>query len=77
MTARFDTKEAPSIRDAEVVAWRRAQLIAAGFDLGISDRLARECGFDLHELVDLVGAGCTPDLAARILAPLDDESRRC
>jgi hypothetical protein len=27
---------------------------------------------DLHELLELVDAGCPPELAARILSPLDD-----
>ena len=30
--------------------------------------------YDLHVLIDLVKRGCQPDLAARILAPLYDES---
>jgi len=65
------------IRDAAVVAWRRRQLLAAGFSLAQSEHLARECGIDLHALVDLVTRGCPPRLAVRILAPLDGESRRC
>lgn len=71
------TDGAPGIRDVAVVTWRRKQLLAAGFSLQVSEKLARECGVDLHALLDLIESGCPPRLAARILAPLDDESRRC
>jgi hypothetical protein len=71
------TDETPGIRDAAVVTWRRHQLLAAGFSLPASETLARDCGVDLHALLDLVERSCPPDLAVRILAPLDDESRRC
>ncbi len=67
----------PGIRDAAVVTWRRKQLLAVGFSLTESERLARECGVDLHALLELVERGCPPRLATRILAPLDGESRRC
>ena len=78
MKTRTDlTDGAPGIRDAAVVTWRRRQLLAAGFSLPASETLARDCGVDLHALLDLVERGCPPDLAVRILAPLDDESRRC
>lgn len=68
---------ASGIRDAQVVAWRRSQLLAAGFELARAEKLARECSVDLHALLDLVAAGCAPRLAEAILAPLDGESRRC
>ena len=71
------TGGAPAIRDTAVVAWRRKRLLAAGFSLTESERLARECGVDLHALLDLVEDGCPPWLAVKILAPLDGESRRC
>jgi hypothetical protein len=32
---------------------------------------------DLHALIGLVERGCPPPLAARILAPLEHESRPC
>jgi hypothetical protein len=71
------SSRAGSIRDVAVVLWRRKQLLDAGFELADSERLARDCGVDLHALLDLVALGCPPRLAARILAPLEDESRRC
>jgi len=51
--------------------WRRRRLIAAGFEAALASRLARDDGVDLHELLVLLDRGCPPELAARILAPLD------
>ena len=57
----------------EVVSWRRRQLTGAGFSLPLAARLARDARWDLHALIELVERGCPPRLAARILAPLDEE----
>jgi hypothetical protein len=62
---------------AEVIGWRERQLEAAGFDEPTAGRLASDCGFDLHRLIELVEAGCSPDLAVRIVAPIDDAPRSC
>jgi hypothetical protein len=64
-------------RTAGIVAWRCARLRQAGFDSALAERLSRECGMDLHALIELVERGCPPPLAARILAPLDHERRDC
>lgn len=56
----------------EVVSWRRDQLVHAGFDLPVAARLARDPRFDLHALIELVERGCSPELAVRILAPLEE-----
>lgn len=61
----------------DIVAWRRRRLLRAGFSGELASRLARDCGIDLHALIELAEAGCPPHLAARILAPLDDERRPC
>jgi hypothetical protein len=53
----------------DVVTWRRALLLEAGFAKALADRLARDPGYDLHGLLNLVDRGCPPHLAARILAP--------
>jgi hypothetical protein len=58
-------------QDREVVAWRRDQLVRAGFPLPFAARLARDPRIDLHELIGLTERGCPPELAVRILAPLD------
>ena len=56
----------------DVVTWRRGQLVLAGYPLPLAARLATDPGFDLHELITLVERGCPPELAARILAPLEE-----
>jgi hypothetical protein len=60
-----------------VVGWRRGRLLAAGFAPGMAGRLARDCRVDLHAVLELIDRGCPPALAARILAPIDDEPRPC
>jgi hypothetical protein len=54
------------------VQWRAERLLGAGFPADLAQRLAREDQVDLHALLELVDRGCPPQLAARILAPLDD-----
>ena len=56
---------------AEVTSWRRDQLVRAGVGLPDADRLARDPRYDLHSLLELIGNGCPPRLAIRILTPLD------
>ena len=56
---------------AEVNRWRREQLVQAGFPLPLAARVAKDLGYDLHRLIELVEAGCAPQLAVRILAPLE------
>jgi hypothetical protein len=56
----------------QLVAWRRDQLVRSGFPFPLAARLARDVRCDLHALIELVEAGCAPELAARILAPIDD-----
>jgi hypothetical protein len=60
-----------------VIGWRRGRLVAAGFAPDLAARLARDCGIDLHAVLELIDRGCPPALAARILAPLDDATRPC
>jgi hypothetical protein len=57
----------------EVVRWRRQRLTDSGFPLSAAERLADDARYDLHALIELVECGCPPDLAARIVAPLDAE----
>jgi hypothetical protein len=60
--------------DADRLAdWRIAQLAAAGFDASLAVVVAGRPGVDIHALIELVERGCPPGLAARILAPLDEE----
>jgi hypothetical protein len=55
----------------ELVRWRREQLAASGFPRALASRAAEEPGYDLHALIELAERGCPPELAVRILAPLD------
>ena len=58
----------------EIATWRRHELVAAGLDLPLAARIAADAGYDLHALIELVERGCQPELADRILAPLEEES---
>jgi len=58
----------------DVVGWRREQLGRSGFPALTAARVAGDARYDLHALIELVERGCRPDLAVRILAPLDEEN---
>jgi hypothetical protein len=55
----------------DVVSWRRDQLTANGFPLPLAARVAADRRYDVHALIELVERGCPPELAERILAPLE------
>lgn len=63
-------------RAGDVVGWRREQLADSGFPLELATRLAKDGRYDLHALIELSERGCPPDLAARILAPIDARDAR-
>jgi hypothetical protein len=54
-----------------VVDWRRVELMHCGFPPTLAARVARDERYDLHDLVALVQGGCSPDLAVRILSPIE------
>ena len=58
----------------EVVDWRRRQLVDAGFAPPLAAEIAADSRFDLHALIVLVENSCPPDLAARIMAPLEGKT---
>jgi hypothetical protein len=58
----------------EVTRWRCEQLTDVGFAPPAASRLAGDPRYDLHALIELVERGCPPDLALRILAPLDSDA---
>jgi hypothetical protein len=60
--------------DRDVIDWRRDQLVHTGFPLPLAGLIAKDRRYDLHALIELVEQGCQPELAARILAPLESES---
>lgn len=55
----------------EIGSWRRHQLLQSGFAPGLARRIAFDPAYDLHALIELVERGCPPELAVRILAPLE------
>jgi hypothetical protein len=55
----------------DVFAWRRSQLVRSGFSHRLAAHVADDGRYDLHRLIELVEKGCAPELALRILAPLD------
>lgn len=58
-------------RGGDLVDWRRDQLVRAGFPTTLAGLVAHDRHFDLHALIELTERGCPPELAARILAPLE------
>jgi hypothetical protein len=57
----------------ELLAWRRMQLVRSGFPQRVAATVARDNRYDLHRLIELVEHGCPPELALRILAPLEGD----
>jgi len=60
-----------------VVLWRAGRLREAGFSSQLAAELAQDCAYDLHALLGLMDRGCPPELAVRILAPLEPKARPC
>jgi hypothetical protein len=58
-------------RGRSVADWRRDQLAASGFPPALAGRIATDARYDLHALIELVERGCLPELAVRILAPVE------
>jgi hypothetical protein len=69
MALEFQHRRRPT---QSIAAWRRERLLGAGFERELARELA-DGRVDLHELIGLVESGCPPDLAARILAPIDPD----
>ncbi|MGH2844397.1 MAG: hypothetical protein ACRDKL_12575 [Solirubrobacteraceae bacterium] len=60
------------------MSWRTERLREAGSERALAERVACDGHYDLHALLELADRGCPPDLAVRILAPLDDaEPQSC
>jgi hypothetical protein len=56
----------------EVRVWRRRRLLESGFSPAIAAELAGDPRYDLHALIELTEKGCSPELAVRIMAPLEE-----
>ena len=50
-----------------VEAWRAEQLEVAGYGAQAAAELAIRPDVDLHYAIDLLGSGCSPELALKIL----------
>jgi hypothetical protein len=60
----------PTLIEAEserIERWRAEELERAGYEPRAAARLAVRPDIDLHLAVDLLGRGCPPDLALKIL----------
>lgn len=66
------TTSAPPLDSRRVLLWRREQLQRSGFPPPLAAKLAADGRYDLHLLIELVEHGCPPELAVRILAPLEE-----
>jgi hypothetical protein len=66
-------KAIPRRPEPEFREWRRARLLNAGFAPELATTLGCDPRIDLHDLLELVDRGCPPHLAARILAPLEED----
>ena len=66
-------KHAEELEGEQIASWRRDRLAEAGFPLPLAARVAVDVRFDLHALIELTELGCAPDLALRILAPLEGD----
>lgn len=59
-----------------LVNWRQLELEQCGFPPQLAARVARDERYELGQLVELVQHGCSPQLAVRILSPLDADLTR-
>lgn len=51
----------------QVEHWRTEELVRAGYPAAAAAELAARHDIDLHHAVELVGQGCPPELAVKIL----------
>ena len=68
-------RRAPDERQ-QLVDWRRQYLTGVGVDPELASTVAADLRWDLNALLQLLEQGCPGHLAARILAPLEDEVSR-
>ena len=61
------------VRDGAMAEWRRRRLLAAGVPERLAAWIATQSHADLHQLLELIDRGCAPDLAVRIVAPLEEQ----
>ena len=64
-------KSVRKTNEPELREWRRARLIQAGVAPELATRLGFDERIDVHDILELIDRGCPPELAARIVAPLE------
>ena len=69
-----ETADAQSVA---VVTWRTERVTAAALPAALARSIAADCGYDLHALLSLIDRGFPPELAVRIIAPLEETRRPC
>jgi hypothetical protein len=75
MRQQLDDTSIPGPGQPALVRWRVRRLMRAGVEPLLAARVAGDARYDLHELLELTERGCPPELAVRILAPLDEVAR--
>jgi hypothetical protein len=61
-----------SPRSRSLARWRQQRLRVAGVPSPLARWVATRSRADLHQLLELIDRGCPPELAVRIVAPLDE-----
>lgn len=67
----------PTEPGGNLAGWRAQRLLRAGVDADLAASIAADCAVDLHAMIELLERGCSPELAARILAPFEHERNPC
>jgi hypothetical protein len=67
----------PAEPGGDLTGWREQRLLRAGVEADLAAVIAADCAMDLHATIELIESGCPPNLAARIMAPLDHEQNPC
>jgi hypothetical protein len=62
-----DTELSIETEADRVTCWRATELLRAGYDTHAAVELAENRQIDLHFALELVGRGCPPELASKIL----------
>lgn len=60
---------------SDTLPWRRAVLRRAGFGPRLAAKVAADGRYELGSILDLTDRGCPPELAVRIVAPLEPPAR--
>jgi hypothetical protein len=55
----------------DIVRWRLRLLVDSGFPPEEAREVAGDPGVDVHAVLELMDRGCPPQLAVRIVAPLE------